>query len=142
MGFEVTALRAVNESSRFDLSYTWMVARGTQSREEGVPYGTVLGDRAFPLGEHPLDWDQRHSVVLSILMQHSRWWSLAWSTIVGSPLPWTPRPRREFQTEQADINSRAPRLVGVLVAVRAAQGSLREDGHARVRRAKRIRLAR
>src|SRR5207344_3210991 len=48
---------------------------------------------------------QRHSVVLSILTQRSRWWSLAWSTIVGSPLPWTPRPRREFQTEQADINS-------------------------------------
>ena len=105
MGFEVTALRAVTESSRFDLSYTWMTARGTQSREEGVPYGTVLGDRAFPLGEHPLDWDQRHSVVLSILMQRSRWWSLGWSTIVGSPLPWTPRPRREFETEQADINS-------------------------------------
>jgi hypothetical protein len=106
VGFEVAAEHHRDEESRIDLTYTWMEAWGTQSREEGIPYGSRLGDRAQPIGDHPLDWDRRHSITLSALWPFATTGSMGWSTVVGSGLPWTPRPRRTHDADLSPLNTR------------------------------------
>jgi hypothetical protein len=105
-GFELTALKLWGEESRLELHYTYLYAWGTQSREEGVPFGTVLADRTLPIAEHPLDWDRRHSLSLAGTWNPVAGWSLSWSTLLGSALPWTPRERRAIEADQSRENSR------------------------------------
>jgi outer membrane receptor protein involved in Fe transport len=105
-GFELSVLRTSGETSRFEVHYTLMRALGTMSQEEGVPYGPLRGPLPVPIGEHPLDWDRRQTLALSGQWQQPGTWSVAWSTVVGSPLPWTPRERRQLQVDLDPINSR------------------------------------
>lgn len=105
-GFEFSLIHADGEERRVEAHYTWMQAWGYESRPEGDPYGPLRGDRAAPLGETPLSWDRRHSILISGSRRWRDRWSVAWSSAVGSPLPWTPKPRREALTDLALVNSR------------------------------------
>ncbi len=89
-GFELTLTREERGRGRFELSYTYMNAWGTQSSLEGLAYGTNRGWRPVPTGTHPLDWDERHAIAASLLTESWRGLSLSWSTRVASGLPWTP----------------------------------------------------
>ncbi len=104
-GYEM-ALRHESTRARGALTYTWMDARGTLSREDGVPYGPLIGQRAVVLGQHPLDWDRRHTVALTLEWMPDAAWSLAWATEAGSGLPWTPRKRRVPEADISRENSR------------------------------------
>ena len=106
LGFEWSLLHDVSEHRRIEASYTWMQAWGNESRSEGDPYGPVRGLRTPPLGDQPLSWDRRHSFFVSGTWAWRERWSLAWSTAVGSPLPWTPKPRRAANTDLSLVNSR------------------------------------
>jgi outer membrane receptor protein involved in Fe transport len=105
-GFELSLIQAAGERRRVEVHYTFMQAWGMESRPEGDPYGPVLDERTTPIGTTPLSWDRRHSILLSAIWPWKDDWSLSWSTSVGSPLPWTPKPRREPITELALVNSR------------------------------------
>jgi outer membrane receptor protein involved in Fe transport len=105
LGGELSAYRVEGERSRIELHYTWLEARGTSSSEEGVPFGPRLRSRPESIGQHDLDWDRRHSLSLSLLRQSGDW-SAAWTTAVGSALPWTPRPRRELEADLSLENTR------------------------------------
>lgn len=94
LGFEWSLIHAAGDRLRFEAHYTWMQAWGNESRSEGDPYGTLREARAPPVSDTPLSWDRRHSLLVSGAWQWRERWSLSWSTAVGSPLPWTPRPRR------------------------------------------------
>ncbi len=89
-GFEVTLTREERGRGRFELSYTYMSAWGTQSNLEGLVYGLSRGYRPAPVGAHPLDWDEQHAIAASLLTEPWRGLSLSWSTRVASGLPWTP----------------------------------------------------
>ncbi len=89
-GFELTLTREERGRGRFELSYTYMSAWGTQSNLEGLAYGLNRGYRPAPVGAHPLDWDQRHAIAASLLTEPLYGLSLSWSTRVASGLPWTP----------------------------------------------------
>jgi outer membrane receptor protein involved in Fe transport len=104
-GFELSALRVAGDRSRLELHYTWMDAQGTFSREEGVPFGSRQGSRPESIGQHPLDWDRRHAFALSAQWRPGAA-SIAWTTRVGSPLPWTPAARRALSADLAATNSR------------------------------------
>ena len=104
VGWELSAIRIEGERSRLELHYTWLDALGTYSREEGVPYGPRLRARPESLGEHPLDWDRRHSIAL-LAEWRPRDVSIAWTTAVGSPLPWTPHERRALDTDFSQENA-------------------------------------
>jgi len=104
-GFELS-LFAVGEGARAELHYTYLEAMGSQSLEEGLPYGSRVGVRLPAIGEHPLDWDRRHSLAFSASWRWSENWSMAWSTIVGSGLPWTPRARRQLDADLSLLNGR------------------------------------
>jgi hypothetical protein len=103
-GFETGVRRHWSEANRLEIHYTYLVAWGTASREEGVPYGTLLGTHALPLGEHPLDWDRRHTITLVATWQPRRHWTLAWDSRVGSGLPWTPTQRGVFEADLSRLN--------------------------------------
>jgi outer membrane receptor protein involved in Fe transport len=105
-GFELSLINVAGEGRRIEAHYTFMEAWGLESRPEGDPYGAVIDERVTPIGAVPLSWDRRHSVLLAGTWPWRRTGSLSWSTAVGSPLPWTPRPRRESSTDLALVNSR------------------------------------
>ena len=108
-GFELSLLRAADAGGWFQIHYTYMQAHGIESLEEGTPYGVRLGERPPAFGDHPLDWDQRHSLAVAAQVRRAgRWgsWAAALSSAIGSGLPWTPRPRRQLETDQSQTNSR------------------------------------
>src|SRR6185369_3505705 len=112
-------------TGRAELQYTFMHAVGTASDAEGFPYGPSLTRRIDPVGEHPLDWDRRHSVTflgewrrlprppstlprgpVELATRVLRGtWSVSWVSRVGSALPWTPSPRRPGETNPSIINA-------------------------------------
>lgn len=104
-GFEWSVVRAVGERERFEVNYTFLEAWGTESLAEGDPYRPILGEQITPIGATPLSWDRRHSLQLAAAWRWRDTWSFSWSTIVGSPLPWTPKPRRQTLTDLGVINS-------------------------------------
>lgn len=106
LGFEWSLLHAAGERRRLEARYTWMVSWGSESRPEGDPYGTIRGERPDLIGDRPLSWDRRHTLLLSGALRWPNRVSLAWSTLVGSPLPWTPKELRQPLTDPAAVNSR------------------------------------
>jgi len=104
-GFEVSGGRRGGGGNRIELQYTYLHAWGTQSREEGVPFGTILGTRALPIGEHPLDWDQRHGLAFLGAWRPRRDLLLSWSTRLASGLPWSPARRRTLEADLSRMNS-------------------------------------
>lgn len=108
-GTEFTLIRVAGETSRLQMDYTWQVARGSYSSEDGVPYGPLLRRRPESVGEHPLDWDRRHTIALSGFWQAPHDLLVSWSAAVGSPLPWTPALPR---TEASDLSLENSRRLG------------------------------
>jgi outer membrane receptor protein involved in Fe transport len=89
-----------------ELQYGYLDARGSWSREEGVPFGPRLSARPESIGEHALDWDRRHTVTLAWWWSRPDLGSISWSTFVGSGLPWTPRARRQLDVDLSLENTR------------------------------------
>ena len=104
-GFEWSVVRAVGERERLEVNYTFLEAWGTESLAEGDPYRPVRGEQMTPIGSTPLSWDRRHSLQLAAAWPWRNTWWFSWSTIVGSPLPWTPKPRRQALVDLGLINS-------------------------------------
>ncbi len=105
-GFELSLLRDVGERSHLEAHYTYMNARGTQSLEEGDPYGLSIGQRPQSIEATPLNWDRRHTIAVAVSRRAGKAWSLSWATRVGSGLPWTPRERRTLLSSYEEVNSR------------------------------------
>ena len=105
VGFELSFLWSRGVSRRFELHYTWLDASGAESRAEGEPFGPLVDPRIPPTGDYPLSWDRRHSITAGGAWSGSGRWAVAWATAVGSPLPWTPRERRQDITDLSVINS-------------------------------------
>ncbi len=80
----------IGARGRGGVSYTYLEAWGIQSRENGAAYRPAAGRSTNPAGDHPLDWDQRHTFSLDANVRPRPWLGVAWITRVGSPRPWTP----------------------------------------------------
>lgn len=105
-GFELSVVHARDDRRRFEARYTFMHAWGYESLPEGDPYGPPLEPGVAPFGERPLSWDRRHAFTVAGTWAWRTRLSLAWSSVVGSPLPWTPKPRRNLLTDLTLVNSR------------------------------------
>jgi hypothetical protein len=103
-GWELSLIRAGESALNLELHYTWMMAEGSESLEEGIPYYFRTGSRPVPIGVHPLNWDRRHSLSLAAWREW-RQFSLAWSTQAGSGLPWTPASRRQLEGDLSRVNT-------------------------------------
>jgi hypothetical protein len=105
-GFELSLLFAPGADRRLDVHYTFMRAWGYESRPEGDPYGPVLGVKTSPFTELPLSWDRQHTLVVAGMWAWRKRVAVGWSSTVGAPLPWTPKPRRAQLADITKINSR------------------------------------
>ncbi|MBI3539067.1 MAG: TonB-dependent receptor plug domain-containing protein, partial [Candidatus Eisenbacteria bacterium] len=104
-GLELSLLHAPDDRRRIEIHYTLMRAWGFEARSEGDPYGPTRDIRMTPISEMPLSWDRRQSLGFLGALRWRRW-SWAWSSVVGAPLPWTPKPFRAPVTDLATVNSR------------------------------------
>lgn len=105
-GFELSLAARPNERTRAGLHYTFANARGPASLEEGVRFGSALGQQPPPLSAAPLDWDRRHGIGLEFTWRSERGWRVGLMTVVGSGLPWTPRPTRQVDLDLSRLNTR------------------------------------
>jgi TonB-dependent receptor-like protein len=105
-GFELSLVREAGEGRRMEAQYTFMHAWGSESRPEGDPYGPAREVGTPPISEQPLSWDRRHSLIVSGLWSWGGRVSLSWSSSLGSPLPFTPKPRREQPSDVTTVNTR------------------------------------
>ena len=105
-GFEWTLTRVAGPGRRVELQYTYLEAWGRESRPEGDPYVPVLQPVVTPLSPTPLSWDRHHSLALSFTWPWTEQVFVSWSTLVGSALPWTPRPIRQPLLDPGLVNSR------------------------------------
>ncbi len=105
-GFELSLSRGAGRTGQIEACYTWMMAWGNESRSEGDPYGPIREIRTAPVADRPLYWDRRHSLIASGAWQWRPGVSLSWSTAVGSPLPWTPKPLRQPLADLSVVSSR------------------------------------
>jgi TonB-dependent receptor-like protein len=105
-GFELTLAHDAGGGRRVEAHYTFMHAWGTESRPEGDPYGPAREAGTRPISEQPLSWDRRHALVVSGTWSWGPRIMLAGSSSLGSPLPWTPKPRRQEPTDVTTLNTR------------------------------------
>ncbi len=106
VGFEWTLTHSPDVARRIEASYTWMQAWGNESRPEGDPFGAVRSARTPAIGNQPLSWDRRHTIALSGAWRWRERWQFGWSSVVGSPFPWTPKPLRQPFSDLSVVNSR------------------------------------
>jgi hypothetical protein len=103
-GWELSLIRAGETTVNAELHYTWMMAEGSESLEEGIPFWVRTGYRPVPIGVHPLSWDRRHTLTFALWREWKQF-SLAWSTQAGSGLPWTPATRRQLEADLSRVNT-------------------------------------
>ena len=123
-GYELGWILPFGEDLRLEAQYTFLHAVGTQSLEEGLPFGSRQAPRTESLGDYPLDWDRRHSLAVSgtwrhrpvtpalpprnVLYRMLRWVrgtpSASWATRIGSGLPWTASPRNQPIDDLSIVN--------------------------------------
>lgn len=89
-GFELSLARERAGLGRLELAYTFMNAWGTQSSIDGMAYGRPYGARPDPLSDHPLDWDEEHSISFTGDVRARPQLDIAWNTRMATGLPWTP----------------------------------------------------
>jgi outer membrane receptor protein involved in Fe transport len=106
VGFELSLLFAREPRTSAELHYTYLDASGTESVEEGLPYAPIGGLRPTPIGEHPYNWDQRHTLAFIASLAGPAGLRFAWSTVAGSGLPWTPAELRTTPPDWSLVNTR------------------------------------
>ncbi len=104
-GFELGLILPRGAGGELGLQYAYLTAFGTQSLEEGLPFGGRQVPRSEPVAEVPLDWDRRHSLSLTAVLRKPGVWTLSWSTRLGSALPWTKSPRRQPLADLSLVNA-------------------------------------
>jgi hypothetical protein len=104
-GFELSLLYVAEPGRSAELHYTYLDAFGTESDPEGYPFGPPLGPRPTPLGEHPLSWDQRHTVSLLLSFAAPHRLHVGWTTTAASGRPWSPSPARTLPPDLSFLNS-------------------------------------
>ncbi len=101
-GFEFTLEKRFKRGFSADISYSYGLATGVasdpdQNRVDDLQY--------LPLGEQPLDWDQRHTLSVRTLLSSPGDWvaNAIWS--FGSGFPYTPSPRNQRREDPSLRNS-------------------------------------
>jgi outer membrane receptor protein involved in Fe transport len=106
LGFEWGVFHVAADGRLWATHYTYMQAWGNESRPEGDPYGALRDARIAAIADVPLSWDRHHTVVANAAAPLRRGFALSWSTVVGSPLPWTPKDLHQPVTDIGLVNSR------------------------------------
>jgi len=105
-GIEVTLEKRYSDNYQFNFSYTYSFADGVASDSQfgANPEGLEF----LPNQELPLNWDQRHTLNLLLLLAEPGVWSTSFSFSYGSGFPWTPVDR--FAKRQDPLLENSERL--------------------------------
>jgi hypothetical protein len=105
-GLEVSLEKMRNRYFGGEISYTYSYADGVASDAEfGV---SAEGLTHLPTQEMPLDWDQRHTLNVTLSLQDQNKWGATVVYSYGSGLPWTPVDR--FARRQDPLWENSERL--------------------------------
>jgi len=103
-GLEFTLNKRFSNNFAFDISYTFAYADGVASSQE---FGAnPEGLEYLPNQELPLEWDQRHTFNLSLLLEEPEEWAGSFTFTYGSGMPWTPVDRFARRQDPMWENSR------------------------------------
>lgn len=103
-GLEITFEKRRSRYWGGDVSYTYSFADGVASDANfGV---TAEGLTHLPTQEMPLDWDQRHTLNVTLSLQDQNKWGATIVYSFGSGLPWTPVDRFARRQDPLAENSR------------------------------------
>ncbi|MBN1164389.1 MAG: carboxypeptidase regulatory-like domain-containing protein [Candidatus Krumholzibacteriota bacterium] len=102
-GFECSINKSLSHHIGGEIAYTWSFADGVASRANfGI---SAEGLTHLPTQEMPLDWDQRHTLNVTIRLQDENKWGATIVYSLGSGLPWTPWDRFARRQDPLDENS-------------------------------------
>ncbi len=107
-GVEMTLDKRLSDNWELGITYTYAFADGVASEQtfganpEGLEY--------LPNQELPLNWDQRHTLNVSLLLTEPESWSGSLNFTYGSGYPWTPNDR--FARRQDPLLENSQRLPG------------------------------
>lgn len=105
-GIEFSLEKRYSQNYEFNISYTYSFADGVASDTE---FGSNPdGLQYLPSQELPLDWDQRHTLNVGLLLADPGVWSSSFSFSYGSGVPWTPFDR--FSKRQDPMLENSERL--------------------------------
>ena len=103
-GLEVSIEKRLSKYIGGEISYTYSYADGVASDANfGV---TAEGLSHLPTQELPLDWDQRHTLNVTLRIQDENKWGATIVYSYGSGLPWTPYDRFARRQDPLWENSR------------------------------------
>ncbi len=102
-GMEISVNKRLSHHIGGEIAYTWSFADGVASDANfGV---TAQGLSHLPTQEMPLDWDQRHTLNVTLRLQDENKWGATVVYSFGSGLPWTPYDRYARRQDPLDENS-------------------------------------
>ncbi len=105
-GLEITFNKRLSHHVAGEVSYTYSYADGVASDANfGV---SAEGLTHLPTQEMPLDWDQRHTLNVTLRLQDENKWGATLVYSFGSGLPWTPVDR--FARRQNPLWENSQRL--------------------------------
>jgi len=105
-GLEISIDKRLSNYIGGEISYTYSFADGVASDAEfGV---SAQGLTHLPTQEMPLDWDQRHTLNVTLRLQDENKWGATLVYSFGSGLPWTPVDR--FARRQDPLWENSKRL--------------------------------
>jgi len=103
-GLEISLQKRLSKYIGGEISYTYSFADGVASDANfGV---TAEGLTHLPTQELPLDWDQRHTLNITLRIQDQNKWGATVVYSYGSGLPWTPVDRFARRQDPLWENSR------------------------------------
>lgn len=103
-GLEISVDKRLSHYVGGEISYTYSFADGVASDAEfGV---SAEGLTHLPTQEMPLDWDQRHTLNVTLRLQDENKWGATIVYSYGSGLPWTPVDRWARRQDPLWENSR------------------------------------
>jgi hypothetical protein len=111
-GLEVSIEKIRSHYIGGEISYTYSYADGVASDAE---FGaTAAGLTHLPTQELPLDWDQRHTLNVTLTLQDQNKWGATIVYQYGSGLPWTPVDRYARRQDPLWENSRRLKQTNII----------------------------
>ena len=102
-GVELSINKRLSHYIGGEISYTFQYADGVASNAN---FGlSAEGLTHLPTQEMPLDWDQRHTLNVTLRLQDENNWGATIVYMFGSGLPWTPFDRYARRQDPLDENS-------------------------------------
>lgn len=104
-GFEASLTKRFSHKFSGEVNYTYSQATGVASDpNQGLQFanGNLL---YLPISELPLDWDQRHTLSMSLVIREPSSWGMSFLWTYGSGFPYTPTFRNDRKPDPTLTNS-------------------------------------